>query len=223
MGQRIDEIGNRYGRLVVIGDAPAAGCRRRAVMRCDCGTEKVIALEKVRYGNTRSCGCLARERSARNGRAHFFKHGLTGSPTWFSWQAMLARCLRPTHHAYARYGGRGIAVCDAWQGEHGFETFLADLGERPDGTTLDRRNNDGDYEPGNCRWASLRAQAQNRGNSRALLDLQDLLESLPDLVALPEDVERARERLGAYLAERQLNSLGPSLRVASPVTTGRGE
>jgi hypothetical protein len=76
---------------------------------------------------------------------------------------MRARCNNPRHHAYEHYGGRGIKICDRWSGEQGFENFLSDMGERPPGKTLDRYpNNDGNYEPGNCRWATSKEQARNR-------------------------------------------------------------
>ena len=85
-------------------------------------------------------------------------HGLYNTPTYYSWKMMKARCQRPTYDSYANYGGRGIKVCDAWQT---FEGFLADMGERPDGTSLDRIDVDGDYEKSNCQWVTHKKQCQN--------------------------------------------------------------
>lgn len=155
-------IGERFGRLVVIAEGPryvAPGTgkpRRQWKCRCDCGGEALTLAKRLRSGHTKSCGCILRERLHKHG------HNTKGkSPTYRSWDSMIGRCHRPGQQPYPRYGGRGIAVCARWRGQGGFENFLADMGPRPDGTTIDRRDGTGDYTPDNCRWASPKQQQRN--------------------------------------------------------------
>jgi hypothetical protein len=132
--------------------------------RCSCGTEVIVRSEHLRYGRTRSCGCLRREVSAAQARAHSTTHGRAGSPEHSSWHAMLDRCRNPNSHARRWYADRGITVCARWDPPRGgsFQNFFDDMGPRPEGRTLDRIDNDGNYEPGNCRWATLAEQGASR-------------------------------------------------------------
>jgi hypothetical protein len=149
-------VGERFGRLVVLGEAPAPPGRRRLQMRCDCGTEKSVRLGHLRHGKIVSCGCWhggLGERSATHRRSE--------SAEYRTWRNMRSRCTRPRHHNFSYYGGRGITVCPEWLVS--FERFLQDVGPRPaPHYSLDRENNDGPYAPGNVRWATKREQALNR-------------------------------------------------------------
>jgi hypothetical protein len=166
MGQFHDIAGQRFGRLVAVRrESIVSGKASKWIFRCDCGNQKAIVMTYVRRGESQSCGCIRREDISRRAKTMNRKHGMSRSTTWGSWTAMKGRCLRKKHHAYARYGGRGIKICERW---NNFENFLADMGERPLGTTLDRINADGNYEPKNCRWADWKTQGSSRRNVRFL-------------------------------------------------------
>jgi hypothetical protein len=156
------EIGDRHGRLVVLGRAESGRHGVTVRVRCDCGTETTALLSNMRSGRKQSCGCLRDERIAAVGvrnRRHGHAAGRR-SPTYMTWRAMLGRCYRPSIRGWEYYGGRGVTVCDRWR--ESFEIFLEDMGERPAGRTLDRIDPEGNYEPGNCRWSTLSEQRRNR-------------------------------------------------------------
>jgi hypothetical protein len=127
---------------------------------CACGSRVTKRRAFVESGKTRSCGCLKAEGTRKT-------HGQKGSRTYETWKAMRQRCLNPRNPSYPRYGGRGITICDRWLS---FENFLTDMGERPEGKSLDRINNDLGYSPNNCRWATNKEQSRNR---RSCVYVQD--------------------------------------------------
>ena len=158
-------IGRRFHRLLVLDYAGRSANKSILVRcRCDCGVVKVVRLCALQRSEIKSCGCFRREFSASQKTG--LTHGMSHSGTYGSWAAMKYRCGNANHVAYKEYGGRGISVCARWL--ESFENFLEDLGDRPVGFTLDRINADGNYEPGNCRWAPPKIQGNNRRSNRML-------------------------------------------------------
>lgn len=159
MPKPLDLTNQRFGRL--IARKPTNKRYYRYVIWlciCDCGNTCLVSSGSLTSGNTRSCGCIKQERTVKMGKANK-THGMCKTLEWEVWHAMIQRCENPNHAAYARYGGRGIKVCERW---HKFENFYEDMGDRPEGLTLERRNNEKGYYPENCYWATQKEQSNNR-------------------------------------------------------------
>lgn len=166
-------VGQRFGRLQVLEVLPKSGRYLYLRCVCDCGTECVKRKSHVVSGRTKSCGCY----SADVARERMTTHGKSKTSAYHSWRNMLDRCENPKHIEYARYGARGIKVCEWW---HTFSGFWEDMGDTyQDGLSIDRIDVYGDYFPGNCRWATRIEQANNKRNN-FYITMNDETHSLAD-------------------------------------------
>jgi len=151
----IDLAGQRFGRLTVVSRAKnSKEGSSRWNCECDCGGTTMASCHDLRSGHTRSCGCLSRDRA----REAHLSHGMCGTSTHGIWKTMRQRCMNPNNPGYKNYGDRGITVCERWDK---FENFYEDMGERPKGMSIDRRDNNGNYCPENCSWDTRKNQSRN--------------------------------------------------------------
>lgn len=158
----------KYGRLTILHRLPSDGSgKAKWACECECGKVVPVATDKLRSGHTKSCGCYRLERCKATSTTHGHSTNHRRTRVYRIWAQMLQRCLNSNDQAYPWYGGRGIMACDRWQ--ESFENFLEDMGEPPTAKhSLDRVNVNGNYEPDNTRWATLKEQGRNTRSNRLL-------------------------------------------------------
>lgn len=149
--KKLELSGHKFGLLTVIEKTGQDDKHSYWLCRCDCGQSTNVRGNSLLRGMTKSCGCFHKK--------IITTHGMSRCPEYIVWDGMIQRCTNPKHEAWKYYGGRGIKVCDRWRV---FKNFYSDMGPRPTSLTIDRIDNDGDYEPGNCRWATMAEQNVNK-------------------------------------------------------------
>lgn len=169
-----DQTGRKFGRLTIISlhERSEKSTMHKWLCQCTCGKTVVTAIQNLRTGNTRSCGCLFTEAVVKRNTKHGLMHDHKGA--YRSWKDLRQRCNNPKNKSYPDYGGRGISVCERW---NSFANFFADMGDRPEKHSIDRIDVNGNYEPDNCRWATDKEQARNKRNNHIMENGKTLAEN----------------------------------------------
>jgi hypothetical protein len=196
MGKIIDLAGKKFGRWTALNFGEKKGGQHVWLCRCDCGVEMLVAGQSLRRGVSTSCGCRRKEVSKET----FKTHGMAGSRLNRVWSGMKARCTNPGHQYFYRYGGRGIKVCDRWQD---FANFYEDMAPTyKSGLSIDRIDNDGDYEPANCRWATPTEQGINQNHPKIKTALGEMtIREAAKLSGVPLGTMRHRVWRGVPIEE----------------------
>jgi len=202
MGREAENLtGQVFGRLTVTVKSQDPRFRTPAwVCQCSCGTVVGVRAMSLKSGATRSCGCLNTERRAELKT----KHGYSGHSSYKTWKAMISRCHNPTDKDFPEYGARGISVCARW---HELAEFIQDMGEKPEGHSLERIDNSKGYGPENCRWATPAEQGANKRNNNVLIigGVQIHLAGAARMFGLTETTIRRRLESG-MTAEQAVNT-----------------
>jgi len=200
-------IGKRYGRWLTIeeGLKDKRGLRTMKCV-CDCGTIRDVPLSRLRFGSSQSCGCINIEIHTER----LTSHNMCYTPEYKTWESMKRRCTMPSQDRFKNYGGRGITVCDRWF--NSFENFFEDMGIKPDRYSIERIDNDGNYEPSNCKWIPLNEQQSNTTQNH-LLTFQGITKTLSKWakdVGLKQPTLRRRLKNGWSIERALTESLTPS-------------
>lgn len=193
MGKKLDLTRKIFGRLMALDEC---GNRFSYVLWrciCDCGNIVEVTTSNLTTGRTKSCGCLHKEVLTNINKKIHNKHGHRKknktSNVYNSWRSMKTRCYNTNYDSYSRYGGRGIYVCRRWR--ISFKNFLKDMGERPNGTTLDRINNDGPYGPWNCKWSTSKEQVRNSSSRKLIIsEVRKIKQLLQENIFTVKDISK---------------------------------
>lgn len=195
-------IGQKFGELLVLNEVPKDIRKdknhRCFECQCSCGSKTIVTLNHLKTGHTKSCGCMKGKMCSIANT----KHGMTGSRIYQIWLHMKHRCFNPKDKEYHRYGGRGISICDEWINNRGFENFYnwAINNDYQEDLTIDRINNDDNYEPNNCRWVNRKEQMNNVGYNiyLRLEDKEHTIAQWSDILGIKQNTIQARKKYHNY-------------------------